>query len=236
MRGIMYIEKGQYIMKVLIIDDNQMLAESIKSHLSKHFIVDVAHTGHDGIEKAASMNYAVIILDLGLPDIGGDEVCKKLRAQKVTTPILILTVTQEIQSRVALLDAGADDFLTKPFNGSELRARVSALSRRNQPAHSHIVLTVDDLSVNLASRTVTKGDKEIILRRKEFDILAYLMKNKGRAVTRAMILDHAWDSKKDNWNNTVDVHIKYLRDKIDKPFGINLIKTAYGIGYIIDDK
>lgn len=223
-------------MKVLIIDDNQMLAESIKSHLTKHFIVDIAYTGYDGIEKAASMEYSVIILDLGLPDIGGDEVCKSLRSQNITAPILILTVTKEVKSRVTLLDAGADDFLTKPFNGSELRARVSALSRRNDPSHSHKVLTIGDLSIDLASRIVMKDGDEITLRRKEFDILVYLMKNKGRAVTRAMLLDHVWDSKKDNWNNTVDVHIKYLRDKIDKPYETNLIKTAYGIGYMMDDK
>lgn len=223
-------------MKVLIIEDNQLLAESIKNHLTKHFIVDTAPTGCDGVEKAASVDYSVIILDLGLPDIGGDEVCKRLRAQGVTTPILILTVTKEVQSRVALLDAGADDFLTKPFDGSELRARISALSRRNHPSHSHKVLTIDDLSVDLSRRIVTRQDKEITLRRKEFDILVYLMRNKGRAVTRAMLLDHVWDSRKDTWNNTVDVHIKYLRDKIDKPFESNIIKTAYGIGYMIDDK
>lgn len=223
-------------MKLLLIEDNKSLAQSLKKHLSKTFIVDLAETGEDGIRQAVTGRYDVIILDLNLPDKHGAEVCKTVRLSHINTPILILTGVTDIASRVALLNGGADDFVPKPFSIAELRARISALLRRAPSGYNASVLAVRDLVIDPGRRQVLRGGVPIYLRRKEFDILEYLVRNRGRAVSRAMILDHAWDTDKDTWHNTVDVHIKHLRDKIDRPFKKDrLIKTAYGIGYMIED-
>lgn len=222
-------------MKVLIIDDNQMLAESIENQLNKDYEVSVASTAKEGIAQASKENYATILLDLGLPDMPGIEVCRKLREKGIESPVIVLTVTKDVKSRVELLEAGADDFLTKPFNKKELAARISALIRRAKIVKNQAV-TIADLQIDLDRRIVTRAGEPITLRRKEFDILAYLVRNQGRPVTRAMILENVWNGKRSSWNNTVDVHIKYLRDKIDKPFNKPLIKTAYGIGYTISEE
>lgn len=221
-------------MKLLLIEDNKTLADSLKKQLSKTFIIDVSYDGEDGLQHALDGSYDVIVLDLGLPRRGGHDVCRNIRAGKITTPILILTGVDDVESRVALLDDGADDYLTKPFNVAELKARLGALLRR--PATSYVAntLRVHDLILDPGRRSVERDGKPITLRRKEFDILEYLVRNQGRPVTRAMILDHAWDGSRDAWNNTVDVHIKHLRDKVDRPFEAPLIQTAYGIGYMID--
>jgi len=221
-------------MKLLIIEDSQRLAERIKDSLTRHYIVDIVNTGEEGIRKATHMDYGVIILDLGLPDISGKVVCQRLREAEVNVPILILTGHDDVDLRVDLLDTGADDYLTKPFNAAELRARIAALSRRQSREYVDSTLQVHDLTIDTKQRTVERAGTPITLRRKEFDILEYLVNNKGRVLTREMILNHAWDSTKSGWNSTVDVHIKHLRDKIDKPFDVPLIKTAYGIGYSVD--
>src|SRR5262249_38783942 len=152
----------------------------------------------------------------------------------VHTPILVLTGIDDLNSRVALLNAGADDYVTKPFSIAELKARLGAILRRAPNSYNSSVLSVQDLTIDSERRPVERRGVVIALRRKEFDILEYLVRNSGRPVTRAMILDHVWDGTKDAWNNTVDVHIKHLRDKVDRPFDAPLIKTAYGIGYMID--
>lgn len=177
----------------------------------------------------------MIILDLSLPDKNGYDVCKALRAAHINTPVLILTGATDLATRVTLLNAGADDFVTKPFSVAELKARLGALLRRPPSIFNSDVISVQDLTIDSSRRRVERAGTPIPLRRKEFDILEYLVRNRGRPVTRAMILDHAWDGSKDTWNNTVDVHIKHLRDKIDRPFKSPLIKTAYGIGYLIED-
>ena len=222
-------------MKLLVIEDNRSLTESLKEHLSKMFVVDIAHNGEEGLHQAFSGGYDAIILDLHLPDKDGYEICKTLRLNRVRTPILILTGEADISSRVALLNGGADDYVIKPFSMAELRARLGALLRRAPSNYNNSVMIINDLVIDPGRRRVVRAGVTIPLRRKEFDILEYLIRNRGRAVTRAMILDHAWDANKDTWHNTVDVHIKHLRDKIDRPFGGKLIKTAYGIGYMIDD-
>jgi DNA-binding response OmpR family regulator len=222
-------------MKLLVIEDNRTLAESLKKQLGKSFIIDVCRTGEDGLKQAMASTHDILILDLHLPDKNGYEVCQTLRASGITTPILILTAATDVPSRVALLNAGADDYVTKPFSMAELLARLNALLRRVPIANNIGVLQVQDLTIDPGRRHVTRGGVSIQLRRKEFDILEYLVRNQGHAVTRAMILDHAWDTGKESWHNTVDVHIKHLRDKIDRPFESPLIKTAYGIGYMIDD-
>jgi len=222
-------------MKVLIIEDNVRLAERIQAILKKLYLVDVATTGEEGILMASSINYSLIILDLGLPDIPGDQVCQLLRNQQINTPVLVLTANADITSKVKLLDNGADDYLTKPFSGAELNSRVGVIIRRQDRPILAETMVVNDLELDPASRLVRRAGKNIILRRKEFDILEYLISNRGRAVTREMIINHAWVDGVENWNNTVDVHIKHLRDKIDRPFSEQLIKTAYGIGYMIKD-
>jgi len=222
-------------MKLLLIEDNRSLADSLKKHLGKNFLVDVARTGEEGQRHALTNSHDVIVLDLNLPDTNGADVCKNIRNAQITTPILILTAVADIPSRVSLLNAGADDYLTKPFSIAELRARLGALLRRVPASYTPGVLTICDLTVDPNRRKVERAGIPISLRRKEFDILEYLIRNRGRAVTRAMILDHAWDTNKETWHNTVDVHIKHLRDKVDRPFSAPLIKTAYGIGYMIDE-
>lgn len=222
-------------MKILYIDDNRLLVDGVKKLLGNDYVVDFASTGAEAIERTSTVQYSLILLDLGLPDMDGFDVCRELRAAKITAPILILTVQKDPATSVQLLNCGADDYLTKPFNGDVLKARIAALLRRGKDTHKEKVIGVSDLTVNVTRREVWRSGVCITLRRKEFDILEYLITNHGRALTRSMILDHVWESGTEGWNNTVDVHIKHLRDKVDRPFDTPLIKTAYGIGYMVDD-
>lgn len=221
-------------MKLLLIEDNIRLAERIKSQLAKLYLIDAIHTGKEALDKVNQCDYSVIILDLGLPDMSGIDVCKKLRANNVTVPILILTGTNSMDKRIELLDCGADDYVTKPFNTEELRARIDTLARRKSLQYSKPAITFHDLVIDRNQRKVYRAGIYVPLRRKEFDILEYLVNNSGRVLTREMILNHAWDSNRSSWNSTVDVHIKHLRDKIDRPFSSPIIKTAYGLGYRVD--
>jgi len=222
-------------MKILYIDDNRLLVSSVKKLLANLYVVDSMGTGREGIDKASSVNYNLILLDLGLPDIDGCTVCQELRMAGVKAPILILTVQKDQNTSVKLLNCGADDFLTKPFHGDVLKARIAALLRRGQQLQQEKILRVGDLTINVTRRAVWRSGVPIRLRRKEFDILEYLVANTGRTLTRPMILDHVWESGTEGWNNTVDVHIKHLRDKVDRPFDKPLIKTAYGVGYMVDE-
>jgi two-component system, OmpR family, response regulator len=217
--------------KVLVVEDNQPLAKSLQSWLSKHYEVTLVTTGHQAIKELTINEYDAVLLDLGLPDMSGQEVCSEVRHKGIKTPILVLTATDDVGMKVNMLDIGADDYLLKPFYVGELKARLRAMLRRNNSATANI-LKVGDLVLDPDRRQVRRGELLIELRRKEFDILEYLMQNRG---TRAMIINNSWDPGADRWNNTVDVHIKYLRDKIDRPFAQKLIKTAYGVGYMIDD-
>lgn len=221
-------------MKVLVIEDNPRLADRIKNHLSKHYLVEIARSGDEAIGIATSYTSDVILLDLGLPDMPGLEVCQKLRELGITTPILVLTGVDDIPNRVALLNAGADDYMTKPFDTNELRARINALERRRNRSPPQDELVARDLILSPAKRTVTRGGIHVQLRRKEFDILEYLLKNKGRVLSRQMIINHAWISTSTAWTGSVDVHIKQLRDKIDRPFLVPIIKTTYGVGYSVE--
>lgn len=222
-------------MKLLLIEDNRALAESIKKYLHKTFVVAVSHDGEDGLQQALTGTFDAIVLDLGLPGKNGHEICKAIRMNHIRTPILVLTGTDDVLTRVTLLNLGADDYVTKPFHVAELRARLGALMRRSPDDYHAGELKVSDLIIDSERRRVERGGVRIDLRRKEFDILECLVRNRGRPVTRSMILDYAWDGSKESWNNTVDVHIKHLRDKVDRPFKSRLIRTAYGIGYVIDD-
>jgi two-component system, OmpR family, response regulator len=222
-------------MKLLIIEDEKDMADSLKERLETSYIVEVAYLGRKGIYKALKDNNDLIILDLVLPDMNGREVCRELRQNGISTPILILTGQSELGDKVTLLDTGADDYLVKPFEFPELLARIRALLRRRSVEMASKLITVGDLTMDLTDRIVKRSGEIIKLRRKEFDILEYLLLNRGRLITRSMLLNHVWESESEPFDNTVDVHIKYLRDRIDKPYGSRLIKTVHGLGYRIEN-
>ncbi len=218
-------------MKVLVIEDNPRLADRIKNLLRKNCLMEFAGSGDEAIGVATTQSIDLILLDLGLPDMHGREVCQKMRELGVKAPILVLTGIDNNSSKVELLNTGADDYMTKPFDADELKARINALNRRRnrQPLEGNLIL--GDLIINPSQRTVVRANIPIYLRRKEFDILEYLVKNEGRVLSRQMIINHAWTSVTATWTGSVDVHIKQLRDKVDKPFEVHLIKTTYGVGY-----
>lgn len=220
-------------MKVLVIEDNPRLSMRIKQQLRRWYIVETASSGDEGLRLASTELFDMILLDLGLPDTPGLEVCRQLRVLLPNIPILIVTGIDTIESRVELLDSGADDYVTKPFDIDELRARINALARRRSRSDLADVIEVGDLTINPSHRQVVRSGRQIDLRRKEFDILEYLASNPGRVMTRQMIINHAWSSTSASWTGSVDVHIKQLRDKVDKPFTYPLIKTSYGVGYSV---
>ncbi len=221
-------------MKLLIIEDDKQTAATIKDEMKDYYAVDVVHTGEDGEYQAEVNDYDVIIIDIRLPDKDGISVCKEIRKAGIKTPILMLTGSLETKNKVSALDSGADDYLTKPFKFAELLARIRALMRRNPNTLDSNVLSLGDLTLDITANRVQRKKKTIPLRRKEFSLLEYLMRNPERVITRTMILEHVWDSSVDPITNTVDVHINYLRDKIDRPFGTKLIKTVHGLGYKIE--
>jgi DNA-binding response OmpR family regulator len=180
-------------------------------------------------------DYDLIILDYVLPDGNGVELCAKLRKANIRIPILFVTVRYGIRDKVAALDAGADDYIVKPFSVKELHARIRALMRRSLNVYNDDILKIDDLTLDISERTVVRDQKDIYLRKKEFNLLEYMIRNKNRVLTRSMILEHVWEGGAEELSNTVDVHIKYLRDKVDKPFKRKLIKTIHGLGYKIDN-
>ncbi len=221
-------------MKILVVEDNQRLAKRIQEKLHSAYTIDSVDTGSQALSYASSTTYSVIILDLGLPDISGLEVCRKLRDTGNETPILVLTGTGQLLSKIELLDSGADDYIVKPVSFDEIRARVGALARRQKNRELVKNLLYKNIEIDLNLRKVYCSGTEIKLRRKEFEILYYLISNNGRIVTRQMIMDNVWSGESTSWITTIDVHIKHLRDKLDRPFGTKTIKTAYGIGYKVD--
>ncbi len=219
-------------MRILLVEDEQNVASFLKKGLEEEFYtVDVAEDGADGFAMGTSKEYDCIILDVMLPEISGIEICKKLRSSNVKTPILMLTALDSVGSKVEGLESGADDYLTKPFAFSELLARIRALLRRAPDALSE--LTLNDLRMDLLSRRVFRGDQEIILTQKGFAILEYFLRNKGRVLSRTQIIENIWGYNFDPNTNVVDVHIKFLREKIDKGFDKKLIHTVRGSGYVL---
>lgn len=221
-------------MRILLIEDEKDTAQILKRNLDNYFTVEVAYSGEEGEYLASVNDYDLIILDLMLPDMNGMEVTRKLRDNKIFTPILVLTAQFETESKIKALDLGADDYLTKPFSIEELLARIRALLRRPPQVLTSNIISVGDLIIDLNKRLVMRSGKTLFLRRKEFYLLEYLARNVGRVITRSMILDHVWESSNESLTNIVDVHIKYLRDQIDKPFNTKLIKTVHGMGYKIE--
>ena len=221
-------------MKLLFIEDDKELAETLKEELENYFTVDLAYSGEEGEYTSFVNGYDVIIIDYNLPGINGIEVCRKIRESRIATPILMLTGEDEVTKKIEALNSGVDDYLTKPFVFGELLARIKALLRRPpQTMHSNII-SISDLVIDLDDQKVSRNGKHISLRKKEFHLLEYLARNVGRVITREMILDHVWESVEEPVTNTIDVHIKYLRDHIDKEFDKKLIKTVHGMGYKLE--
>jgi two-component system, OmpR family, response regulator len=218
-------------MRVLVVEDEIKMASLIRRGLrSEGLAADVAIKGEDALWMAGSTAYDAIILDVMLPGIDGFETCRRLREQGIWAPVLMLTARDAVDDRVAGLDGGADDYLTKPFSFAELLARLRALARRGaieRPA----VLEVRDLKLDPAARRAWRGDTEVSLSAKEFRLLEVFMRHPGEVLTRYQLLEQAWDYDYENRSNIVDVYVRYLRDKIDRPFGVSQLETVRGSGY-----
>ncbi|MDD5772614.1 MAG: response regulator transcription factor [bacterium] len=222
-------------MRVLIIEDEKKIAEFIKRGLKEEgYTVDIANNAEKGHFSATTQEYDLIILDLMLPDGDGITLCRKLRDEKFTKPILMLTAKGTVKDKVTGLDAGANDYLTKPFAFEEFLARVRALMRKSDSEQTTKLL-VADLVLDLLSHKVTRAGKEIDLTSKEYALLEYFMRNAGQVVTRTMISEHVWDINFDTFTNVIDVYINYLRNKIDEGFNVKLIHTLRGRGYILKE-
>ena len=220
-------------MRILIVEDEPKVASFIRRALEEEsYAVDVCSDGIQGRDLASEVDYDLIILDLMLPGLPGIDVLKAVRDAKVVTPILILTARSKVDQRVKGLDAGADDYLTKPFAIEELIARVRALLRRASGDTAGI-LQVDDLILNPISHEVTRDGQRIDLTSKEYALLEYMMRNTGRVLTRPMIAEHVWDLDFDTFTNVIDVYISYLRNKIDRGHAHGLIHTIRGSGYTL---
>lgn len=223
-------------MRVLIVEDEHKIGSSIKKGLEQeYYAVDLAFEGKRGYDLASTEDYDLIILDLMLPGLNGIEICQKLRAENINTPILILTAKDQVADKVIGLDAGADDYLPKPFAFEELLARIRALIRRPKKS-SGTTLIFEDLSLNTLSFQVKRSEKTINLSSREYAVLEYLLRHPNQILTKDQIINHVWNYDADVLPNTVEVYIGYLRNKIDKPFsGKNLIKTIRGFGYKISN-
>lgn len=224
-------------MRLLIVEDEPKLAAFIQRGLiEQSFVVDVAGDGREGEEMARRTSYDLVILDLMLPRRSGLEVCQALRATYPQLPILILTALDGSADTVKGLNAGADDYLTKPFEFAVLLARVRALLRRSHASRERNgLLQCADLVLDTVSKSVRRGDVSITLTAREFALLEYLLTHRGRVVSRVDILEHVWDTSFDPGTNVVDVYINFLRKKVDKPFATKLIHTVTGMGYVLRD-
>ncbi len=225
-------------MRILVVEDEHRIANSIKKGLEQErYAVDVAYTGPDGYDLAATEEYDLIVLDLMLPWMDGLEICQKLRQKEIHTPILILTAKSQTEDKITGLNTGADDYLIKPFSFEELLARIRALIRRPK-SYTDTTLTCGNLKLDTQQYAVSRAGKNLSLSGKEYALLEYLMRNLGKVLTRDQIIGHVWNYNADILPNTVEVYIGYLRDKIDRPFKSKpyLIHTIRGFGYKIGEK
>lgn len=230
--------KGINMSKILIVEDEVKIARFIELELKyEGYDVVVSHDGRDGYEKAMHENVDLIILDIMLPGLSGIEVCRRVRLES-EVPIIMLTAKDDVTDKVAGLDMGADDYMTKPFAIEELLARIRvALNRKKKQSEQKLdMIKFGKLTINLSGHSVTYGDEEINLTKKEYELLEYLLKNKNVAITREQLLNNVWDYDYLGDTNVVDVYVRYLRQKIDDRFGIHLISTVRGVGYIIRDE
>jgi two-component system OmpR family response regulator len=218
-------------MRVLIVEDEVKMAALIRRGMREEgMAADVATKGEEALWMAGSTDYDAIVLDVMLPGIDGFETCRQLRADGVWSPILMLTARDSVEDRVSGLDGGADDYLTKPFSFGELLARLRALARRG-PVELPVLLEVGDLRLDPATRQVWRGETEISLSAKEFSLLEVFMRRPGEVLSRFQLLEHGWDYDYENRSNVVDVYVRYLREKVDRPFGRDSIETVRGAGY-----
>lgn len=223
-------------MRVLVIEDEKQLLKIIGERLKEEgYVADLVKDGMEGLHFAESVDYDCIILDIMLPTIDGFSILRKLRARKINTPILILTAKDTIKDKVNGLDSGADDYITKPFSFEELIARVRAMLRRKSE-EKETVLFISDLTLNLITREVFRGNHLIELTSKEFAILEYFLRNKGRVLTKSQIANHVWNYEFEYKSNIVEVYVRYLRKKLEDNFENKLIHTISGAGYVIKVK
>jgi len=221
-------------MRILIIEDEKKIADFIRRGLKEEgYCVDVAYDGEEGHFLLTTNDYDLLVLDIMLPKIDGISLCKKMRKEKASVPIIMLTAKDSVRDKVTGLDSGADDYLTKPFAFEELLARIRSLLRKKDAAHTQ--LRVGDLLLDLLTHKVMRSGKEIALTNKEYALLEYLMHNSGNLVTRTMISEHVWDINFDTFTNVIDVYINYLRNKIDRGLKKKLLHTVRGRGYILKE-
>lgn len=221
-------------MRVLIVEDERKVAQFLKKGFqAESYSADIAADGEQGLRLALSGSYDVIILDIMLPRKNGLEVLKELRLEGIKTPVLMLSVRADVENRIEGLNLGADDYLPKPFAFSEVLARTRALIRRASADAQGTTLTVANLRLDLLSRTVERAGQKIILTTKEFEVLEYLVRNRGRVLSRVIMTEHIWDMNFDSETNIVDVLINRLRRKIDDAFTPKLIHTVRGVGYVL---
>jgi two-component system OmpR family response regulator len=217
--------------RILVVEDDVKMASLIRRGLAEEGLaVDVARTGDDALWMAGATEYDAIALDVMLPGVDGFEVCRRLREAGRWSPVLMLTARDAVEDRVAGLDAGADDYLTKPFSFAELLARLRALARRPLPERPATV-EVGDLRLDPATHQVWRGELEIPLSTKEFSLLETFMRRPGQVLSRYQLLEHCWDYGYENRSNVIDVYVRYLREKIDRPFGRRSLETVRGAGY-----
>ena len=223
-------------MRVLVIEDEKQLLKIIGERLKEEgYATDLVRDGIEGLHFAESLDYDCIILDIMLPSMDGFSVLRKLRARKINTPILILTAKDTIKDKVSGLNLGADDYITKPFSFEELIARVRAMLRRKS-GEKETVLFISDLTLDLITREVSRGNHLIELTSKEFAILEYLLRNKGKVLTKSQIANHVWNYEFEYKSNIVEVYVRYLRKKLEDNFENKLIHTVSGVGYVIKVK
>ncbi len=221
-------------MKILIIEDDIEIADFIKSSLINNLhTVDTSHNGNDGSYKARINSYDLIVLDYSLPDKNGLDVCREIRNSGSNSAILFLSMNHNIKDKVSCLEAGADDYMTKPFFLEELNARIKAIVRRPRKIESTI-FTADDLSLDTKKQIVCRSDRQIYLTRTEYAVLEFMLKNKGMILSRGMIMEHVWSAESDPFSNTIETHIMNIRKKISSNNKAEIIRNIAGRGYIID--
>lgn len=225
------------LMKILLIEDEPKVASFIKKGLEEQaYEVDQAYDGTFGVKLALQHEYDLVILDIILPNISGLDVCRQIRQQNKAVSILMLTALGSTDDKITGLDAGADDYLTKPFEFKELLARIRALSRRGSEAPASEVLRIADLELDLTKKAVSRAGKPVNLTAREFSLLHYLLRNRGRVVSRVDITEQVWETSFDTGSNVIDVYVNFLRKKIDKGHNVKLIHTLVGMGYVLKEQ